>query len=293
LLLPYLKKDNWKDKLVPKNVYLWCLQHTKYPYVGLYLSELLPPALLFLDHTDASSKKLALLSLHHILENTTQSEVKMCNHHHVIYDALVTQLYTSDADVLDALIPCLLVALSFIEDPPCKSTDLWVSSRYDTCLLKYLKQMEYESKFTFKRIFIKHLERFFPVMGVAIIKHLKVLITIIVEYLEFEDPIEEKTRFATFRCLNMLIQYAWPRIPNHSINLLMPIVKLISECHDKYKDTKSDHSRRLINEAKDLLLLLKCCCKGTLDKHLECLKNVNNDGVKEMVKFVTENKLEL
>lgn len=39
----------------------------------------------------------------------------MCNHHHVIYDGLVTQLYTSEPEVLDALIPCLLVALSVIE----------------------------------------------------------------------------------------------------------------------------------------------------------------------------------
>ena len=43
----------------------------------------------------------------------------------------------------------------------------------------------------------------------------------------------------------------------------------------------------------DIITLTLYALQGTLDKHLECLKNVNNDGVKEMVKFVTENKLEL
>ena len=169
--------------------------------------------------------------------------------------------------------------MNLMADPPPKLVELWRPNSYDMYLISYLEYAGLETVPARRALYIKHLERVIQTCGTGIIKHLKTLVTLLIDYLKDQD--EDVVRFGCIRCLKLLLEHGWPRITAHSIDLLMCFVHVLATSHDS-------GNKKLYSESREFVLTLKILCKGSLDKHLECLKSFNNKGVQCMVGYVFE-----
>ena len=188
---------------------------------------------------------------------------------------------TENTEVLALTIPTSLALLNLTEEPPHQLQDLWRPNSWDIYLNSYLHRANMETKSERKVIFASNLERIIEMCQHAIIKHLKSLVTLLVEYLkETED---EPVRLACVACFRQLLVQAVPRITAHSLDILMCCVHVIASSHQS-------GNVKVLSETRELVLVLKNSCNGSLDKHLECLKGFNNKGVQGMVNYVFAKK---
>lgn len=257
------------------------MSHTKFPYVGIHLTKLAPACLQLLASSHEENKIIALKSLNLIVENTGRSEIKTNNLDAVFTETVSTLLNHHKTEVLELAIPCSLSLLNLLSEPPHKSTQLWKPNPYDMYLLTYLDYASFETRCNRQYIYVKHLERIIHTCRQAIIKHLKSIVTLLIEYLK--EKYTPQFRLACLKCFKLLLLHGWPRVCTHSLDILMCCVHVVSEAH-------SENETKVFNEARDLVLALKLLCNGSLDKHLESLKSFNNKGVQSMVVYVLEKK---
>ena len=257
------------------------MSHTKFPYIGIHLTKLAPPCLQLISSSHEQNKILALKSFNLIIENIGRSEMKVNNFDHVICDEIMKLINHPSLEVLELSIPCSLSLMNLMTDPPHKLQELWRPNSFDMYLLSYLEHAAFETKSDRKHLYVKYLERIIQTCRQAIIKHLKSIVTLLIDYMKVKDT--EEVRLSCLKCLKLLLVHGWPRICTHSIDILMCCVNVVAESH-------SDENTAVYNETRDFVLALKSLCNGSLDKHLECLKSFNNKGVKNMVAYIFEKK---
>ena len=261
------------------------MSHTKFPYIGIHLAKLSPPCLQLISGNNQENKILSLKCINLMIENIGRNELKVNNLDQVMFDEITKLLHSREIEILELAIPCSLSLLNLIADPPHKSLELWRPSDYDMYLLTYIEQasLVYGEKCSERRIiYLKYLERIIETCKKAIIKHLKSLVTLLIEYMKDSTPSEVRIR--SVRCFKLLLIHAIPRICAHSIDILMSCVYVLADCH-------SNGDTAVFTDTQEFVLQLKDYCNGNLDKHLECLKSFNNKGVQDMVKFVFETKV--
>ena len=205
--------------------------------------------------------------------------MKVNNFDHVICEEIMKLIKHPSLEVLELSIPCSLSLMNLMTDPPHKLQELWKPNSFDMYLLSYLEYAAYETKSNRKQLYVKYLERIIQTCRQAIIKHLKSIVTLLIEYMKVKDV--KEVRLSCLKCLKLLLVHGWPRICTHSIDILMSCVNVIAESH-------SEGNKNVYNETRDFVLALRTLCNGSLDKHLECLKSFNNKGVTEMVAYVFE-----
>ena len=260
------------------------MSHTKFPYIGIHLDKLSPPCLQLISSNNQENKVLALKCINLMIENIGRNELKINNLDQVMFDEITKLLQSRELEILEIAIPCSLSLLNLIADPPHKSLELWKPNNYDMFLLTYIEQASliYGDKSCERRIlYLKYLERIIETCQKAIIKHLKSLVTLLIEYMK--ESVPSDVRLGCVRCFKLLLHHGLPRICAHSIDILMSCVHVLADCH-------SNGDTAVFNETQDLVLQLKECCNGDLNKHLECLKSFNNKGVQDMVTYVFETK---
>ncbi|XP_062854745.1 TELO2-interacting protein 2 [Trichomycterus rosablanca] len=278
LLLPKLTKENWKQNEAMKHVFSWLLVQVGRPWLADYLEKVFPPSLLISDDYRTKNKVLGVHCLHHIVLNVPAAELRQFNRAQVLYDALFNHLYTSEAPLIQVVLPCLIDLLSVLEKPLSHTGLPRKPNRFDVVLRLVLTHMEMEHKVALRRIYASNLLLFIEKMGIGVVWHLKRLERVIAGYLEVSDGPEERARLSILEVLKRTIQCAWPRMECRvdvlARNLLRFLVDVSSDSLDP------ELTDELLNRASRCLLLLNHCSCGKL---MDGLKEVDSSCVSERV----------
>ncbi|XP_041088402.1 TELO2-interacting protein 2-like [Polyodon spathula] len=216
--------------------------------------------------------------------------LRQFNRAHVLYHALFNHLYTPEAHLIQAVLPCLLDLLSVLEKPPQKAGDPRKATRYDEVLRLVLTHMEMEHKIPLRRVYARNIPPFIERLGIVIVRHLKRMERVIVGYLEVYDGPEEVTRLYTLQALENTIQHAWPRMASRLDVLVKSLLKLFYDVSTDCSPTPQAVREDLLQRAVYCLILLHCCCDHELQaalggvrrtcpvtRVLECIEKVQQD----------------
>ena len=269
--------DSIAQLQAPRHAFQWIVTHTKYPYIGIHLHRIFPPVLQLLSSHNDDNRIIAIRCLDHIIDNISRLELKIYNYDKVIMKEFTHHLTNENVNVLKQVLPCTLKLLAMTATPPYKSAELWKPNPYDMYLLNFLDAMAMENKHERKALYVQTLDKIVERCGFGIIKHLKSIITILLDYLKFEDTqYEDRSRIFCVRCLQTLLQHAWQRMPAHSIDLVICAVSIA--CSNNSSSTK------LFKECKEFVKMLRKVCNGSIEKHIEFLRTHHTQkGVKELL----------
>ncbi|XP_065103581.1 TELO2-interacting protein 2 [Paramisgurnus dabryanus] len=287
-----LTKENWKRNQAVKHVFSWMLVQVGRPYLTKYLERVFPPALLISDDYRTENKVLGVRCLHHIVLNVPAADLRQYNRAQVLYHALFNHLYTSEASLLQVVLPCLADLMTVLETPSTHAGLPRKPNRFDDVLCHVLTYMEMEHKIDLRRVYASNLVLFIERMGIVIIRHLKRLERVIVGYLEVSDAPEEKARLSILDALQKTLQIAWPRMERRIGTLAQSLLRFLV---DISSDSLSPQLKeQLMSKASHCLLLLNHCSKGKLqtllmevdnscvpDQVLKCIQQVTTAALEE------------
>ncbi|KAK7135421.1 hypothetical protein R3I94_014173 [Phoxinus phoxinus] len=261
-LQPELTKESWKRNQAVKHVFSWVLVQVGRPCLTEYLEKVFPPSLLISDDYHTENKVLGVHCLHHIVLNVPGADLRQFNRAQVLYHAVFNHLHTSEATLIQVVLPCLIDLLSVLEKPPALAGTRRKQNRFDNMLRHVLTYMEMEHKLDLRRVYARNLVLLIERMGIVIIRHMKRLERVIVGYLEVSDAPEEKCRLNILEALQKTLQIAWPCMEKRMGLLTQSLLRfLVDISSDSLPTQLKEH---LMTEASQCLLLLNHCSKGKL-----------------------------
>ncbi|XP_076846476.1 TELO2-interacting protein 2 isoform X2 [Brachyhypopomus gauderio] len=261
-LQPELTKGNWKRNQAVRHVFSWVLVQVGRPWLAEYLDKVFPPSLLMSDDYQSENKVLGVHCLHHIVLNVPAAELRQFNRAQVLYHALFNHLYTSDALLIQVVLPCLIDLLPVLEKPLTHTGLPRKPNRFDEVVRLVLTHMEMEHKVALRRIYANNLFLFVEKMGIGIARHLKRLERVIVGYLEVSDGPEEKTRLSILEVLERTIQTAWPRMACRMEVLAKSLLRFLVDVSSE--PLAPELREELLKKASGCLMLLDHCSQGRL-----------------------------
>nr|XP_033805784.1 TELO2-interacting protein 2 isoform X2 [Geotrypetes seraphini] len=289
VLKPDLSKDIWDKNPATKEVFSWTLQQVTRPWLSDHLDSVMAPALLLSDDYRNENKILGVSCLHHIVLNVPAAELCQYNRAHVVYHALYHHLYTPEADLIQAVLLCLLDLLPVLEKETLVSGEPRQSNCCDDLIQLILTHMEMESRILLRRVYARNLTALVNRLDIKVAGHLKRLTRVIVQYLEVYDGPEEAARLAILEVLQCTIQQAWPRMSCRLDILLKSLLRLIYDVSTDRSLTPEPVKAALLKEATQCLLLLDRCCQqqvllagvynsSTNSNVLECIERVQQEN---------------
>ncbi|KAJ7993786.1 hypothetical protein DPEC_G00258330 [Dallia pectoralis] len=262
ILLADLKKDNWKRNQATKHVFAWILMQIGRPWLADYLEKVFPPSLLISDDYCTENQVLGMRCLNHIILNVPAADLRQYNRAQVLYHALFNHLYTSEPQLIEVVLPCMIDLLAVLEKTPDCPGLPRKPNRYDDVLRLTLTHMEMEHKLALRRVYASCLVHFIKKMGVVVVRHLKRLERVITGYLEISDGPQELTRLAILDALENTLLVAWPRMECRFSVLTKSLLRLLCDL-----STESLHQEvrdELVTKATHCLQLLDHCTRGQL-----------------------------
>ncbi|XP_028659411.2 TELO2-interacting protein 2 isoform X1 [Erpetoichthys calabaricus] len=272
---PELKKETWKLNQATKHVFLWSLLQVPRPWLCVHLEHVFPASLIISDDYRTENKVLGVRCLHHIIMNVPAADLRQYNRAQVLYHALFNHLYTSDADLIQVVLPCMLDLLHVLENPSQRAGDPRKPNQYDEVLRLILMHMEMEHKIKLRRVYARSLPPFIERLGILIARHLKRLERVIVGFLEVCDAPEEEARLYVLKSLESTIRHAWPRIAPRLHVLVKSLVRLLYDLSTECSSTPQTVKDELLEHVTRCLLLLSELCAQDLqavlgDIHSSC-----------------------
>ncbi|KAL7884044.1 hypothetical protein AOLI_G00068140 [Acnodon oligacanthus] len=278
VLRPELTKENWKRNEAMKHVFSWVLVQVGRPWLADYLDKVFPPSLLISDDYRTENKVLGVHCLHHIVLNVPAADLRHFNRAEVLYHAFFNHLYTSEAPLIQVVLPCLIDLIPVLEKPLVHTAVPRKPSRFDDVLRLILTHMEMEHKLALRRIYSSNLLLLIEKMGIGIARHLKRLERVIVGYLEVSDGAEEKARLIILEVLERTIQTAWPRMEYRMGVLAKSLLRFLVDIASE--PLAPELRDQLLTRASRCLLLLDHCSRGRLRV---LLKEVDSSCVSDSV----------
>ncbi|KAM8972421.1 TELO2-interacting protein 2 [Pelodytes ibericus] len=279
MLGPRLRKDTWESHPDAKLAFTWMLYQVPRPYLSEFLAKVMPPSLLFSDDYKLENKVLGIRCLHHIIKNVPAAEFRQYNRALVVYHALRNHLHTTNPEIIEVVLPCLVDLMPVIQKPPpaIGEYNKGVENPTDQVMQMVLISMEVEHRIPLRRLYARHLSALQERLEIRVVRHMKRLMGVIIGYLEVYDGPEETSRICILETLQGTIKYAWPRIPSKLPILLRALLKLIYEITCEPYPSPEPVVDSLLNGAAECLLLLERCCKGQVKAALKGISSVCNE----------------
>ncbi|KAL3866385.1 hypothetical protein ACJMK2_043688 [Sinanodonta woodiana] len=256
---PKLEGSAWKRNPGTVASFCWYLSQVKFPYISEYLDLVLPPALSFTDDYIHDNKMKGMQCLVHIIQNSTNEELRWYGRADVIFEALKHNMYTNEVALLKLTHLAMIQILPVFEMSPkeqLSSVGQGKISKFDEIYQMILRSAEMENTIIMRRALTDNLHLFASKMGICVVKHFKVLMRIIPEYLGVYDGPEETARENVLKLLDTLLRIAWPRIPYHSQRLTTCLIMFINEITTDKTATPQEVKDRLVKQAAECLHLV-------------------------------------
>ncbi|XP_069623109.1 TELO2-interacting protein 2 isoform X2 [Ranitomeya imitator] len=210
LLGPRLRKDTWESHPEAKLVFSWMLFRVPRPWLSDFLSRVMPPSLLFSDDYKPENKVLGIRCLHHIIRNVPAAELRQYNRALVVYHALRNHLYTTDAEVIEVVLPCLLDIFPVLHKPPPAVGAFHKDGENppDQIMQMLLTHMEMEHRIALRRLYARSLpalqERIPPWLPLLLKALLKLIYELSSETNANSVPVTEALLNGATKCLLLL-----------------------------------------------------------------------------------------
>ncbi|KAL0978941.1 hypothetical protein UPYG_G00178190 [Umbra pygmaea] len=257
-----LKKDSWKRNQATKHIFAWILIQVGRPWLAHYLEKVFPPALLISDDYHTENQVLGVCCLNHIIVNVPAADLRQYNRAQVLYHALFSHLYTSEPQLIEVVLPCMIDLLPVLEKAPVCTGHPRKPNRYDQVLRLTLTHMEMEHRLAIRKVYASCLVHFIENMGIVIVRHMKRLERVITGYLEISDGPHEQTRLAILDALEKILLITWPRMECRLSVLAKSLLRLL--CDLSTEPLPPAVTDKLAVKATRCLQLLDHCTQGKL-----------------------------
>jgi len=276
-VLPKLTQTAWKLNPAASHVFRHCLLVTQQPLLSDCLPMFLPPTLLFVDDFEAENRLSGLHCLRHIMQHSSKTELRWYGRADVIYDSLLRSLFGCDNVVLEMVILCLFDVLDITEVSPRRATNQRSWSRLDDVFVKYITNMEMESRVPLRRLYAKHLAFFVSKLGITVVRHLSQVVRVMGDYLQVSDGPDEQCRCDVLDALSVLLSETWPRVPQHADDIMKSLVRLLVDVR-RQPDMMSTSARvNLQRRTLDCIQLLRNICPEYLELTDEFFSQITGD----------------
>ncbi|ELU05982.1 hypothetical protein CAPTEDRAFT_35015, partial [Capitella teleta] len=245
----HLSRQRWKLNPGSVCVFRRCALSVTFPQLSLFVDDVLPPSLLFLDDFQVEHKIFGIEILSHMMLNCSATELSWQGRLEVMYDALQRLTYASEAEVLRKVYPALHLCLRLVEKKP--------SKLHDSIFQRLLYNMQMENRIAVRLIYAQNLRSFIECLGSKVMKHLKKLMPVFYSFLEIYDGPTEECRLSMLSALEATLKVAWMRIEGHSDAILQCLVKVIYEMSVDCTQTPSEVKSLVIAKCVQNLVLLK------------------------------------
>ncbi|XP_018670672.2 TELO2-interacting protein 2 [Ciona intestinalis] len=257
--LPKLSSATWKLNPVLCCVFVELMQLSSWESLTKNIAMIMPPMLLMLDDYNPSSVLMGLKVCKLMLFCVPKGEMRMYGRGDVLYDALCRKLHSTNAEVLENSLPCILSCLSVLERGPQKSDHLRLPTKYDKIFEIILLNISAATQTSLRFTLWKHVTSFVEVMGITVIRHMKELLSLI----KYDIAVvNEKTVLEILTCLQALMRAAWLRIPNYQNIILKLLLQNLLKIIEK-NPCQIMHTNKLLEENILCCEMLYTC--GTLD----------------------------
>ena len=189
-------------------------------------------------------------------------------------------MFHSSAACLEKAVPCSLNLMNLLEYRPTHLTELWKASEYDHYMIEYVEQAAYVTTTDKKIVYAKGLRRLITTFDNIIIKHLKSVLTLVIDMVKVENT---ELRVLCVQCLALLVHHGWPRITAHSIDILLACVNVAEGEHG---------NAEVLQKVCGVVGSLRDLSGGSMDYYLEKLRGSGNKGAQALASAVLDGKKE-
>merc|ERR1712241_1072337 len=151
--------------------FLWCVNKVPYPFLDQHVARIVAPLLLLLDDYETEHKLLGLMTLSRVIGNVNPSQMRLHNHHAVIYDALAHHLFASESSIHEATLNCLLGLLPVLHSKSEVVSGI-AFTPWDKTFEKLVENIEMTSKMEVELVLLRFIPMFVEKMGGNMMKHL-------------------------------------------------------------------------------------------------------------------------
>jgi hypothetical protein len=248
-----ISKEEWIEvKSVPKFVLLWAIEQVPFPYLsGDQLGRVLALVFPLIDDLQDATQLVGVKMLLHIIKNVTPTDLRWYSD--VLFEVLRVAITTRKPMTLDYLLECLGLSLEMVS----LRNEL---EFYDKFFPRLLTDMSLATEIPIRIIYTRRLIPLIKRMGAPnslhLIRYLQPLLKVLLSSFQCLNPnlIEE-----TLITLRQVIRRAWLRIPSHTEQIFIGIMRAVLFCdfvdnpQIECTESKKEEIRTL---CEDLLFLL-------------------------------------
>ncbi|KAF1327119.1 hypothetical protein FI667_g7968, partial [Globisporangium splendens] len=248
-------KEAWVDQhSIPKHVLLWITVQVPFPHLGGdVLGRLLALVFPLIDDLHDATQLVGARMLHHVVHNVTSTELRWYSD--VLLEVLRVAIASRKQETIDVLLECLSTTLDKLSPPS-------EFAHYDKFFPRLLNDTSLCSDVTIRIVFLRRLRPMIMRMGapnsIHLIRYLQPLLKVIIATFE---SINVPLLLETLETLRVTILCAWPRIPSHSEEIFVGVMRAVAFCEvfdsasaDQTPDP--DEKASILERCEDILGLL-------------------------------------
>uniref|UniRef100_UPI00358F7BB0 TELO2-interacting protein 2 n=1 Tax=Myxine glutinosa TaxID=7769 RepID=UPI00358F7BB0 len=283
ILRPVLTRETWAEDESSRHVFVWLCLHIVRPSLAPHIPALLPPCLILLDDYRLPNQLLGLQCIKHIIANTPAAVLRWQDRAEVIYHAIHKQLYSRNAQLLQATYPCLLNMLTVIEEGRTTTGARPLQTgpgRTDAVVRLTLWHVGIEECEDVRLAYIQALAPLIDRLQVGAVRHMKLLLPTLISFLQAWDGPDGKTRQAALNSLMHMIRHAWPRLIHRRGELVQALLRFVCEVSGGSLEgppLAQNVQQTLLEGATECLVLLDRASLGDVKNLLKGVKHHTDD----------------
>uniref|UniRef100_K3WEJ3 Exportin-1 C-terminal domain-containing protein n=1 Tax=Globisporangium ultimum (strain ATCC 200006 / CBS 805.95 / DAOM BR144) TaxID=431595 RepID=K3WEJ3_GLOUD len=241
-------KEAWVNQhSIPKHVLLWITIQVPFPHLGGdVLGRLLALVFPLIDDLHDATQLVGARMLHHVVHNVTSTELRWYSN--VLLEVLRVAITSRKQDTIDVLLECLSTALDKLSPPS-------EFAHYDKLFPRLLNDTSLCSDVTIRIVFLRRLRPMIMRMGapnsIHLIRYLQPLLKVIIATFE---SINVPLLVETLETLRVTILCAWPRIPSHTEEVFVGVMRAVAFC-EVFNDASAD---QMPNPDEKASILARC-----------------------------------
>ncbi|GFU10449.1 TELO2-interacting protein 2 [Nephila pilipes] len=250
---PSLLKDTWMLNPSSCHIFYFLLLKVKHSYLADYISDVLPPAFMFISYHATPQKVLGLSCFDYILDNIPPSLLISTGTEEAIFHSIHPLIYSKELHVIEIVFP-ILKKLLVMKSHKIKPVN-W--NEYDQIMTHLLHSMECETNRKIKELYFSHLRNYIVQKNYCTYpeKHLKRLIKVLKAVLVEDSSFNMQCQIIALEILKSVIKWCWPRMEYHCFDILVSILGL----QEQYISS-NDEVDEITRLSEECLTLLRYSC---------------------------------
>ncbi|TMW63470.1 hypothetical protein Poli38472_002411 [Pythium oligandrum] len=219
-----ITKEDWvSEASIAKHVLEWIVVQVVFPRLGgEVLGRLLALVFPLVDDLTDATQLVGARMLRHVVKNVTATELRWYSD--VLLEVLRVASTSRKADTLDPVLESLVVSLDKVSPPG----DYQL---YDRFVPRLLNDCSLCSEVALRVLYARHLRAVITRLGaphsIHLIRYLQPLLKVLIASFE---GVNATLIIETLETLRQTVLCAWPRIPSHTDEIFVGVLKAVALC---------------------------------------------------------------